>query len=349
MTSPHDEERISYHALACRAEGEYRTLEGWRKAHGSWDGVCAAMDIPPAERTRAWERLAALGVDCLTASAVGFPPLLREMPWPPFGLYVRGAPLAETPAVAIVGTRKATNEGRTLARRFAREIAGQGITVVSGLAFGIDAAAHEGALEAGGKTVAVLASGADIISPRSHEGLGKTILARGGTIVSEYPPGTPAMAHRFLERNRIISGLSRAIIVIEAPEESGALATARFALDQNRDVFVVPGPVWSPQYKGSHTLLKAGAALVTDAAEVIEAMGLRLTTHDERLTTMKELPFDENQKKIIHALSASGKSMSADAIAREADLPPEAVQRLLGELTLSGAVHDHGGVFSLSN
>ena len=177
-------------------------------------------------------------------------------------------------AIAIVGTRRATPDGKSTARRFAAELARAGIVIVSGLAFGVDAAAHEGCLDAEGKTVAVLACGLANIYPRNNEPLAKKILAQGGAIISEYPPDMPAYPSRFLERNRIVSGLSKGTLVIEAPERSGSLATARFALEQNRDVFVVPGPIAHPNFKGSHALIRQGAELVTTPEDILESYGI---------------------------------------------------------------------------
>ena len=353
MTFHEGEEEKSYHALARRAEGDYRTLEKWRHTHGAWTRACEAMGISEKERADAWESVKQHGLSVVVTEAEEFPSMLREMPWSPHGLYVRGASLGEEPSVAIVGTRKASGEGCAIAREFAKELARHGVTVVSGLAFGIDAAAHEGALDAGGKTVAVIASGVDTVYPRAHEALAKRILEKHGTFVSEYPPGSPALPHRFIERNRIVSGLSRGVIVVEAPEASGALATARFALEQNRDVFVVPGPLRSVNYRGSHALLKSGAALVTEATDVLQALGIEPSfakaSAGKQATGNALSSLDETQKMIITVLSTSGKGMSSDAIAEAAHIAPDATQRALGELILLGMVADHGGLFSLSH
>lgn len=202
-----------------------------------------------------------------------YPRLLKEIQGYPEMLFVRGELPQGEPAIAIVGTRKPSAYGIDAAKLFARELAFRGFTIVSGLAFGIDKAAHEACLEARGRTIAVLASGIDHITPRSHERLGRAILEGGGAIVSEFPPRTPAHAGQFPQRNRLISGLSLGVVVIEAPETSGALITARYAAEQSRDVFVVPGPIFSPNFRGSHALIREGAALVTEPQEIIEALG----------------------------------------------------------------------------
>ena len=179
----------------------------------------------------------------------------------------------ETP-IAIVGTRRATPEGKIIAKRFARELTSYGIPIASGLAFGIDAAAHEECVATGGATIAVLAGGLDAIYPGSNAALAQKILARHGCIISEYPLGSPPLPYRFLERNRIISGISRGTLVVEAPENSGSLATARYALEANREVFVVPGSTLHPNFKGSHRLIRQGAELVTTPEEIFEAYGI---------------------------------------------------------------------------
>lgn len=200
-----------------------------------------------------------------------YPRLLNETTSPPKVIFVRGKIFdLEKPTIAIVGTRKATSEGLRLAKQVAKTLAEKGFLIVSGLAMGIDTAAHEGALLAGGETIAVLGCGVDSIYPAQNENLGQKILASGGAIISEYPEGTPALPHRFLERNRIVAGLSLATIVIEAPAKSGALVTARFAAECGREVFVFPGFAGHPQYKGSHALIRDGARLVNSTEDVLE-------------------------------------------------------------------------------
>jgi len=200
-----------------------------------------------------------------------YPPLLREIHEPPRKIFVRGKlPDFEKTFVAIVGTRKATEEGRALAKKTAKALAEKGMVIVSGLAMGVDAAAHEGALLGGGKTVAVLGNGIDMVYPAQNENLANKILKHGGAIISEYEPGTPAMPHQFLERNRIVAGLCQATIVIEAPAKSGAIVTARIAAEEGREVFVFPGPAGHPQHAGSHALIRDGARLVNSVEDILE-------------------------------------------------------------------------------
>lgn len=241
------------------------------------------LGIPPADRPRRIEHAASRAEEALAkGGAAGlqpipwfspqYPPLLAEIPDPPMVVWTAGSPATLVrPAVAIVGARRAAPMGVRLAKTLGRGLAEAGLVVVSGLARGIDAAAHEGALETG-TTVGVLGCGADIIYPPEHEGLAADI-RRVGALVSEFPPGMPPLAHHFPMRNRIISGLCRAVVVIEASERSGSLITARMALDQGRDVLAVPGSVVSGQYAGCHALIKDGAALVETVNDVLGAMG----------------------------------------------------------------------------
>jgi len=236
----------------------------------------------------------------LLLNDAGYPRLLKEISQPPEKIYVRGKLLQDEATVAIVGTRKPSSYGIEAAQFFARELASRGITIVSGLAFGIDKAAHEACLDAGGRTIAVLASGVDKITPTSHEKLGRRI-AEHGAIVSEFAPGTDARAEQFPQRNRIISGMSLGVIVVEAPKESGALITARFAAEQGREVFVVPGPIFSPNYKGSHGLIQDGAKLVTNVDDVLSELNIASNIRDKMQLSLDET-LSATAKNILEAL-----------------------------------------------
>lgn len=202
-----------------------------------------------------------------------FPPLLRELPDPPLLLYVKGRPgLLSATQLAIVGSRNPTPAGRELAHRFARSLSTAGLTVTSGLATGIDGAAHKGALAGAGETVAVTATGLDRVYPARHRDLAREIGCRGA-MVSEFPIGTPPRKLAFPRRNRIISGLCVGTLVVEAARRSGSLITARLAGEQGREVFAVPGPVSSPTSRGCHALLKDGARLVETEADIFEELG----------------------------------------------------------------------------
>jgi len=213
-----------------------------------------------------------LGIAILPWGAGDYPFGLREIPGAPLLLYRAGKGWTGGEAVAMVGSRAPTGPGREFARILSGDLAAAGWTVVSGMARGIDAAAHKGALHAGGTTVAVLGCGVDVAYPREHAELRDEILEQGA-IFSEYPPGSLPLPHRFPERNRIVSGLSRGVIVAEAPERSGALITARLALEQGRDVMVVPGNPWFAHTAGSNRLLREGATPVCSVADVHGVLG----------------------------------------------------------------------------
>lgn len=210
----------------------------------------------------------------ITLADPDYPRLLLEIPDPPSLLYIKGRPeLLNRPALAMVGSRNATPQGLQDAERFAAALAAQGYTIISGLALGIDGAAHRGALAASGDTVAVIGTGADRIYPSRHRDLALAI-AKQGAIISEFPLGTPPVAHNFPSRNRLIAGLCRGCLVVEAAVESGSLITARLAAEQGREVFAMPGSIHSPLAKGCHRLIKQGAKLVETAQDILEELGI---------------------------------------------------------------------------
>ena len=288
-----------------------------------------------------WDTLRAQNIMLLRMDDPAYPPALREIPDRPAGVYVRGTlSLPGMSAIAIVGTRRATPTGLSIARSFAVGLASHGITIVSGLAFGADIAAHEGCLDAGGTTVAVLPCGLDHIYPRSHGRFAEKIIAGGGALVSEYPPGTAPLPYRFLERNRIVSGISRGVIVIEAPEGSGSTATARFAAEQGRDVFVVPGPATHPNYAASHDLIRTGAELVTKPEHVLGAYGL--ADADEKFPApereIQNLSPDE--RTVLLFLKEHGQAADVDKIIERTKLQPQAVNATLSFLLIKELIRE---------
>lgn len=277
---------------------------------------------------------------------VAYPALLREIQSPPSILYTRGTmPNSDLPVVAIVGTRKATRDGRDLAERAASELARAGLIVVSGLAMGIDASAHRGALKAGGMTLAVLGNGIDVVYPAQNEGLANEILKTNGAIVSEYGPDEPSYKGRFIERNRIISGLSLATVVIEAPEKSGAISTARFAAEQGRSVFVFPSSPSNKNYIGSHELIRDGATLVTETAQILEDLGLKAQSAETKLS--KDLNADEY--RIIATLKDAGRPLRIDMIIEQTTLEPHVVSNILTTLVLEGVIKESNSGYEISN
>ena len=228
---------------------------------------------PAAEVDRSIEWASQPGQHILTLADDAYPKALLEIADPPSLLYVRGNPtILKMRCLAMVGSRNATPQGLQTAENFARTLAAKGLCIVSGLALGIDAAAHRGALSAGGDTIAVIGTGADRIYPARNKELALAIVEHGA-IISEFPLGTPSIAANFPRRNRIISGLSRGVLVVEAAPESGSLITARLAGEQGREVFAIPGSIHSPVARGCHKLIKQGAKLVETANDVLEELG----------------------------------------------------------------------------
>lgn len=227
------------------------------------------------------------------------PASLRHMPEPPKQLFIRTAQpgafedLMRRPRVAIVGSRKVTAYGQMVTEKFATELAAQGIVIVSGLAIGVDGIAHRAALAAGGLTMAVLPSSVESVYPRSHAGLADRILQKHGALISEYPPGTPGLKHHFVERNRIVAGLSNLLLIAEAAERSGTLHTANFAMEQGIDVLVVPGSILSPTSVGTNNLLKTGATPVTCSNDVLHALDMPAALDDEKTLRVQGANADE--------------------------------------------------------
>jgi len=239
--------------------------------HGSARAAVRARGIDSRLGDRALAAAAAVGVRALAPESLEFPAALRDIPDPPLLVWVRGE-LRGGPALAMVGSRRGSSRGLTTARAFAAELARAGVTIVSGLAYGVDAAAHEGALAGAGHTVAVLASGLDIVTPPGQQKLAERILAGGGAWLSERNPGCDALARHFPERNRLISGLASVVLIVEAREKSGTLWSARHALEQGRDVAVVPGPIDTELCRGSNRLLRDGAIPILDADDLRAAV-----------------------------------------------------------------------------
>lgn len=234
--------------------------------------VGARLRAAPAAARRERAVARELGATIVTLADADYPARLRTIADPPAALFVRGNFTAgDEPAVAIVGARRAGEYGRRVAGELARGLAQVGVTVVSGLASGIDAAAHRGALDAGGRTIAVMATGIDLVYPAWNRDLARDV-AGSGALVTEFRAGTPSLQFHFPQRNRIIAGLTVGTVVVEAAERSGSLITAEFAVEQGREVFAVPGPIGTPHHAGSHRLIRQGATLVTRVEDVLDAL-----------------------------------------------------------------------------
>jgi DNA processing protein len=287
-----------------------------------------------------WDNITAQGIQILTWDDEAYPPRLKDIEHPPPVLYIRGEVLPEDHfAVAIVGTRKATSYGRQITEEISTFLATNGVTVISGLARGVDAIAHAATLKAGGRTIAVLGSGVDRIYPSEHRDLAEKVMARGA-LISDYPVGTPPDSSNFPPRNRIISGLSLAVIVIEAGETSGALITAEFAAEQGRDVFAVPGSVLAPQSKGTNKLIQNGAIPLLSSQDLMQA--LNLTRVVEQKTARKILPVDEVEAKVLKTLG--NEPLHVDEVRNQTGLPIEKVSAALIMMELKGIVRQVGGM-----
>lgn len=280
------------------------------------------------------------GVQVLTSVDEDYPKLLKQIEQAPPVLYVRGALLpADDFAVAMVGTRRISAYGQQITRDTSLYLAGHGLTVVSGLARGVDALAHQSALQAGGRTIAVLGSGVDVIYPPEHRQLADAII-ENGAIISDYPLGTQPEGVNFPPRNRIISGLSLATVVVEAGERSGALITAEFAVEQGRDVFAVPGNILSPASKGTNRLIQKGAYALVSPQDVLDL--LELSHVEEYKAARQALPADTTEAKILQTMDYE--PVHVDEICNEVGLAVEKVTAALTMMELKGLVQHVGGM-----
>lgn len=284
-------------------------------------------------------RLNAAGAAAIAFEDPRYPALLKELPDPPPVLYVRGRlELLGRPSVAVVGSRAATAYGRRTAHTLANNLANSSLTVVSGLALGIDAESHAGALSGKGSTIAVLGCGLDVIYPRQNAKLYKEI-AEHGLLVSEYPLGTPPEGFRFPARNRIIAGLSLGVVVVEAAKRSGSLITAQIALDCGREVFAVPGQVDSCKSEGAHWLLKQGAKLVQNIGDIVEELGMQSTTGEKGGTAETEINTAALEPDVQYLLDKLDTyPIVRESLLEKAGLAPGRLSELLLILELEGLV-----------
>lgn len=275
-----------------------------------------------------------MNVKKLTLTSAEYPEPLRHISSPPKQLFVLGdlQSLLEAPRVAVVGSRKVTPYGRAVTEMLAGELAAKGIVIISGLALGVDAVAHRAALDAGGKTLAVLPTSLDNIYPSVHRDLARKIVASGGVLVSEYDTGMPGLKKNFIERNRLVSGLSDAVLITEAAQKSGTLHTANFALEQGRTVLTVPGNITSAGSEGTNNLIKSGALPVTETADIFEA--LHLTPKD----LQRQLPLGTNaaEQAILDHMQAG--ISDATALMHAAGMDAAEFSRTLSMLEISGRV-----------
>lgn len=274
----------------------------------------------------------------IQSKAEDYPNILRKIPHPPQELHIISTnwlDLLPRPWVAIVGSRKVTSYGRAVTARLAADLARAGVVVVSGLAIGVDGVAHTGALEAGGLTAAVLAGGLDTVYPASHQQLAFQIVKQGGALISEYPVGTPTYPANFIARNRLVSGFSQAVVITEAAEKSGTLHTARFALEQGKEVFAVPGNITSSTSIATNRLIQSGAMPVTGSQDILRALGIRAAA---RPVAKGDTP----QEQALLDLLAAGTDEGAELL-QKSGLDPVIFNQTLTMLEITSKIRALGG------
>ena len=318
-------------------------------------------DLPRArlEQARGWrEAAAAAGRRLLILGQPGYPARLAELAVPPIALEAAGETDLAAPSVAVVGSRRASPYGIAVAERFAAGLAEAGLTVVSGLARGVDAAAHRAALRAGGRTVAVLGSAHDCLYPPEHRELSRACSA-SGAVLTEFPPGTRPLPHHFPRRNRVIAGLTLGTLVVEAAERSGSLATARHAVDSGREVFAVPGPIGSETSVGCHALIRLGATLTTSVPEILEELGfaLRIAAPCPDTATLEESgsggktagpASGTDAAHLLDMLRRRPSGMDLDTLLDSANLSVPAALAAVSELERRGLVRRFPGDFLIA-
>jgi len=280
------------------------------------------------------------GIRIMTLDDHDYPEALKKLPDAPPVLYIKGSVIdGDLNAIAIVGTRRPTNYGITVAEQMGYELASSGFTIVSGMARGIDTMAHKGALRACGRTIAVLGSGIDIPYPSANKSL-KNAIASSGALISEFPLSTPPNKEHFPRRNRIISGLSLGVLVIEATLDSGSMITVRYALDQGKEVFAIPGNITSKRSAGTNRLIKQGAKLVESVQDIVEEISPQLVRHLDQ--QKKELPSMSEDEKIVYE-RLSDEPKHVDVLIRELKMSSSQLLSLLLKLELKGMVRQYGG------
>lgn len=294
-----------------------------------------------------WQRLSDNQISFIQNQNKDYPLLLKEISNAPFGLYIKGKIPEEMPLIAVVGTRKVSTYGKIITEKITRELVQYGFIIVSGLAYGVDTIAHQSALENQGKTIAVLGAGFNHIFPSINKKLAKEI-QQNGALISEYAPQAhPAKAY-FPWRNRIISGLCKATIIIEAPEKSGALITARFALEQNREVFAIPGSILNKNSYGPHSLIKQGAKLVSQIEDILEEIFPDLLLVPQKLKNYKRatnIKFENQTEQKIYELFSLEEKLSIDKIIEKSNLSAETILTILTTLELKELIKNIGGTF----
>lgn len=293
-----------------------------------------------------WQKLENENISIIAKEDKNYPKLLKQLPQSPHLLYVRGnLPKDNQVCIGVVGSRKYTSYGKQACEKIVSGLASCGISIVSGLAIGIDSIAHQSALDSGGATIAVLGTGIDdkTIYPAQNFNLAKNILKNNGALISEFAPETKAMPYHFPMRNRIVSGLSKGVLIIEASEKSGSLITASLALEQNRDVFAVPGQIFSENSRGTNNLIKQGAKIVSGAEDIIEEYAELIPQLDKNILTDKLplLNISEDENKILKLLSPE--PLELDQLLKSANIPANQFNSILTMLEIKGIIRNQKG------
>ncbi|BAU23851.1 hypothetical protein THC_1486 [Caldimicrobium thiodismutans] len=335
------EEKLLFLGLYLKEKGAFRCVK-WAEDLNFTDSLLKENkeDLLNLKKLaqREIERAEKEGIQILFLGDQAFPQELKAIPYPPLFLYIKGE-IPSAPKLAIVGSRKPTPYGKEVTERFAEELTCAGICLVSGLARGVDTIVHRVCVERGGKTIAILGSALDVIYPAENRSLYERICASGGAILSEFPLGTKPKRENFPRRNRLISGLSKGVLVIEAGEKSGTLITARWAQEQGKEVFAVPGSIFSEQSQGTHYLIKEGAIPVTSPKEILEFFGLESSTFKEKV----KIPLSAEEEKVLSLMSSY--PIHFEEIVSQTGYSPPLLLQILTELELKNLILSLPGKF----
>lgn len=341
---PHQEKKIYLNALNVAFQENFPKLFSFLSSCKSFESawkkldICLKKDIDPYQE---WQKLQKQKINFFLSSDKEFPNLLKEISSTPLSLYIKGQIPQDMPCIAIVGTRKVSQYGKLVTEKIVQELVQYNFVIVSGLAYGVDTIAHKTALENQGQTIAVLGSGLDNIFPYTNRKLAQKIIEQG-CLISEYPLGTRALKYHFPWRNRIISGLSAATVVIEAPEKSGSLITARFALEQNREVFAIPGSIFNKNSAGTNNLIKQGAQLVSQIEDILDELNIQYS-----LPIKKDAPnlkFDSKKEEKVYQLLSRENPLAIDKIIEISNLSPKELLVIITTLELKGLIKNIDGI-----
>lgn len=326
------------------AQAAWRASAPALQAAGLGNPIIKALEKVRTQRnlTEEFDKVRALGVRLLLLPDPDYPAALRNLSDAPLVLYVRGELIPQDAlSLAVVGTRRASRYGRDVAEHLSMVLARHDVTIVSGLASGVDAAAHAGALKAGGRTIAILGNGIDRVYPQEHSEMAEHIYANGA-LITEFPIGMPPMAGNFPRRNRLLSGMALGVLVVEAPENSGALITAEAALEQGKDVFAVPNNIFNPMGTGANRLIQEGAKLVMQAQDILEDLNITYEQHSTQRQASAIVPEDPNEARVFAQLDHE--PLHVDEITRLSGLDAPTVAATLTVLELKGLAQNCGAM-----